>query len=81
MDILMTVFSILSSSPTTDNTVTWETIKGALTSLTTQFSVSNIVSVIAGILTIGIGFVFLWWGARKGLRALFSATKKGKISV
>lgn len=43
-----------------------------------QFSVTNIVQVMSTIIVAGIGFVFLWWGARKAYRALMSAVRRGK---
>lgn len=49
-----------------------------ITDVTSQFSVSTIVSVMSTIIVAGIGFVFLWWGARKAYRALMSAVRKGR---
>ena len=46
--------------------------------MTAQFSVSTIVEVMSTIIIAGIGFVFLWWGARKAYRALMSAVRRGK---
>lgn len=43
-----------------------------------QFSVANIVQVMSTIIVAGIGFIFLWWGARKAYRALMSAVRRGK---
>lgn len=49
-----------------------------ITGVTSQFSVSQIVGVLAAIVGAGIGFVFLWWGARKAYKAIMSAVRKGK---
>lgn len=49
-----------------------------ITDVTAQFSVSNIVQVMSTIIVAGIGFVFLWWGARKAYRALMSAVRRGR---
>lgn len=49
--------------------------------LTAQLNVESIVGVIAAILGVCVGLVFLWWGARKALRMLMSAFKKGKVSI
>lgn len=49
-----------------------------ITDVTAQFSVTSIVSVMSAIVVAGIGFVFLWWGARKAYRAIMSAVRKGK---
>lgn len=61
--------------------VTFSTIQSILTAVTTQFSVSNIVAFIAGILGVTVAFIFLWWGVRKGFRAIIKATTKGKPSI
>ena len=49
-----------------------------ITDVTSQFSVTQIVAVMSTIVVAGIGFVFLWWGARKAYRALMSAVRKGR---
>lgn len=49
-----------------------------ISDVTGQFSVSEIVTVMSTIVVAGIGFVFLWWGARKAYRALMSAVRRGK---
>lgn len=54
-------------------------IIGVLSGLTDQFSVSNIIALIAGIIGFCVVFVFLWWGVRKGFKAAMSAIKSGKF--
>ena len=57
------------------------TIQSILDTVTTQFSVSNIVAMIAGILGVTVAFVFLWWAVRKGFKAIVSAATKGKPRI
>lgn len=57
------------------------TIQSILDSVTTQFSVSNIVAMIAGILGVTVAFVFLWWAVRKGFKAIVAAATKGKPRI
>lgn len=73
----MMKFGILLSegSGTTVTVSDWAKI---ITDVTSQFSVVQIVAVISSIIVAGIGFVFLWWGARKAYRALMSAVRKGR---
>ena len=52
-----------------------------ITDVTAQFGISNIVGVMSSIVVAGIGFVFLWWGARKAYNAIMSAVRKGKTHV
>ena len=61
--------------------VTFSTIQSILSAVTAQFSVAKIVSFIAGILGVTVAFVFLWWGVRKGFRAIIKATTKGRPSI
>lgn len=56
-------------------------ISDILTAVTTQFSISNIVAMIAGILGVTVAFIFLWWGVRKGYKAIIRATTRGKGSI
>lgn len=69
------VTALSSGSSTAVTASDWATV---ITDVTSQFSVSTIVSVMSTIVVAGIGFVFLWWGARKAYHALMSAVRKGK---
>lgn len=60
-------------------TVTASTIMDILEAITSVFSVSQIVSMIAGILGVSMTFVFLWWGVRKGAKSVLSAVTRGKF--
>lgn len=53
----------------------WATV---ISDVTAQFSVTAIVAVMSSIIVAGIGFVFLWWGARKAYRAIMSAVRRGR---
>lgn len=61
--------------------VTSSTIMDILNAITSQFSVTQIVSMIAGILGVSMAFVFLWWGVRKGAKVVMRAVKSGKFSL
>lgn len=71
----MGFLTLLSSSTPTVSTSDIQTI---MTSVTDQFSVSNITTFIAYIVGACIAFVFLWWAVRKAWRAILSATTRGK---
>lgn len=74
---MISVPAMLSGS-TTSSAVTATDWASLITDVTAQFSVANIVQVMSTIIVAGIGFVFLWWGARKAYRALMSAVRRGK---
>ena len=46
-----------------------------------QISVSTVVGVLAGVVGVCVGLAFMWWAVRKGISALMSAFKKGRVSV
>lgn len=47
--------------------------------LQSAFTVGEIASVIGVIIGAGVGFVLIWWGARKLVNAIIGAFKSGKI--
>lgn len=61
--------------------VTITDVQPIIDALTAQISVSTIVAVLAGIIAVTIGIVFMWWVARKATGAIFGAFRKGKQSV
>lgn len=68
----------LSSGGSGSSSVTATTWADVITDVTTQFSITQVVGVMSSIVVAGIGFVFLWWGARKAYRAIMSAVRRGK---
>lgn len=71
-------YFVLASGGSTSSSVTVSDWSKLITDVTSQFSVTNIVQVMSTIIVSGIGFVFLWWGARKAYRALMSAVRRGR---
>lgn len=71
-------YFVLASGGSTSSSVTASDWSKLITDVTSQFSVANIVQVMSTIIVAGIGFVFLWWGARKAYRALMSAVRRGR---
>lgn len=63
---------------TTPTVVTPSDWAQVITDVTAQFSIVQIVAVMSALVVAGIGFVFLWWGARKAYKAIMSAVRKGK---
>lgn len=62
-------------------TVGIDSVQPIIDALTAQISVTTIVGVLAGIIAVTIGIVFMWWVARKATGAIFGAFRKGKQSV
>lgn len=71
-------FGILLTGGNSSTTVSASDWAKLITDVTAQFSITTIVEVMSTIIVAGIGFVFLWWGARKAYRALMSAVRRGK---
>lgn len=61
---------------TVDFTTNLNTIMNKVTDV---FAVSKITDLITTIVTVGAPYALLYWGARKALRAVFSAVKRGKV--
>ncbi|MBR4418695.1 MAG: hypothetical protein IKT33_01675 [Clostridia bacterium] len=64
-----------------DTIIGFNNLETILTPITNQFSVVNITSFITGIISMGVPFVFLWWGVRKLDRAILKVATKGKIGI
>lgn len=52
-----------------------------ITAMQAQISVSTVVGVLAAIVPVVIGLVFMWWGVRKGSKVLMRAFKSGKFKL
>lgn len=61
--------------------VTADTIMSILTAVTSTMSIESIVAFLAGIIAVAMAFVFLWWGVRKGFRAIMGAVTKGRLKI
>lgn len=66
---------------TTTTTIDANTIMDILKAVTDVFSITQIVTMIAGILGVTMAFVFLWWGVRKAAKAIIRAVTSGKFSI
>lgn len=86
----MTAFDVLAVSfalqlvplegPTT-TVVTANDWASVISAMTSQISVSTVVSVLATLVTAGIGLVFLWWGVRKAVGSLMGSFRSGRIRL
>lgn len=62
-------------------TIGYSDFQSIITAITTQVNVANIVAVLASVVAIAIGLVFMWWGIRKATKIIMKAAKKGKLSM
>lgn len=81
MPIFMTLAFILATSGSTPAAVKPADWASVISGVIGQFSVANIVAVIASVVAAGIGFVFLWWGVRIAFRSIMGAVKNGTLSI
>lgn len=65
----------------TDSGVTVETIMDVLSGITNVITPQTIIAFLAGIVGVGISYVLLWWGTRKGFKSIMKAVTKGRLSV
>lgn len=69
---------MLSGGPAMPGPSDWASV---ITNVTSNFSTSNIIGVLASVVTSGIVFVFLWWGVRLAFRSIMGAVKHGSLSI
>ena len=55
--------------------------KPVIDALSVQFSVATLMAALAALITVCIGLCFAWWGARKGIRMLMGAFRRGRIKI
>lgn len=86
----MSAFDVLAVSAVLDliplespgsNVVTASDWASVISAMTSQISVSTVVSVLATLVTAGIGLVFLWWGVRKAVGSLMGSFRSGRIRL
>ena len=49
--------------------------------LSSAVSVGDVVTLLASIVSVGIGFILMWFAVRKAYRMFMSAVTKGKASL
>lgn len=69
---------LVLASESTPSASDWASV---ITAVTSQFSISNIVAVLASVVVSGIGFVFVWWGVRLAFSSIMGAVKNGTLSI
>ena len=67
------------------NTIGYSDFSSVTEQLISQLNLPLIVAVLVGCVTVGIGFVFMWWGARYASRSIITKLKfkygKGKLMM
>ena len=61
--------------------ITYSDFSSIISAMQAQISVSTVVGVLAAIVPVVIGLVFMWWGVRKGSKVLMRAFKSGKFKL
>lgn len=64
-----------------DTPITWADLTSVFSSITGQFTVPNMVGVIAGALGIAVVFCFMWFGIKKGMAIIKTALNSGTLST
>lgn len=57
------------------------TFNAMMKSVTDVFTIEKITGIMGAIITAAAPYALLYWGARKAIRAIFSAVKKGRVRV
>ena len=56
-------------------------LSGLQTALTSAITPQQLLTVLASIIGVGMGFVLMWFGVRKLIKIFSNAFQKGKISA
>lgn len=72
---------LLTVAEVAANTFSWSDVQGILTNITSQFSMTNLVSIVGGILSITAAFGVFWFAVRKGVKLTSGAARNGKIKA
>lgn len=56
-------------------------ISGLITAMSGSVGPGDVVTMIGAIVAAGMGFVLVWFGARKGVKAFQDALRTGKIKL
>jgi hypothetical protein len=64
-----------------DTPITWADLTSVFSSITGQFTVPNMVGVVAGALGIAVVFCFMWFGIKKCMAIIKSAINSGTLST
>lgn len=56
-------------------------LSGLITAMTGAITPAQLLAVIASVVGVGIGFVLMWFGARKAIGAFTSALERGKLRI
>ena len=67
--------------PTNYATEAVSAMKSGFSQITSTISIGNVLTVLAIVLGVAVGFFFFWWGIRKVIKVVTASFKKGKVSV
>ena len=54
---------------------------GLITALTGSITPAQLLAVLASVVGVGIGFVLMWFGARKAISAFTTAVQSGRLKL
>lgn len=77
----MGVAASADTAPTVDPATITNGVQTVTDSVVANFNISTIASIIGIVLAACVGLFLFWWGARKVVRMVSSAFKKGRISL
>lgn len=56
-------------------------ISGFITQLTSSITPAQVLAMLGSVVGVGMGFVLMWFGARKAVRIFSTAFSRGKIRI
>lgn len=64
-----------------ENIVSYTDFSSIITAIQNQISIETVVGVLATVVAVSVGFVFMWWGVRKVSGALMKGFFKGRLGL
>ena len=56
-------------------------LSGFITALTASITPAQILTILGSVVSVGMGFVLMWFGVRKAIKLFSTALSRGKIRV
>ena len=78
---LQAAIKYLATTTTTQEIVDPSVWQPIIDAFNAQVSVGSVIGVLAAVIGVSIGFVFMWFGVRKSTNVLMTAFQKGKLRL
>ena len=75
------VVNLVATGATTQEVVDPSAWQPIIDAFNAQVSVGSVIGILAAVIGVSIGFVFMWFGVRKSTNVLMAAFQRGKLKL